>query len=100
MDAARLAVWTSIGVNRSVYEPSCKTILERYLLKFSAGRKKVHADDLGLLDPNGGVDAANDGGYYARWGEPAPQNLGVHAALTMGEAGVEWGRVRSMRSVW
>lgn len=84
MDPARLAIWTSIGVNRSVFEPSWKQILERYLLKFSAGSKKVHTDDLGLLDPDGGVDATNDGGYYARWGAPAPQNLGLHAGTHLG----------------
>ena len=70
----RSAIWGSPRAG----SPPCSTIL------FSAGRKKVHADDLSLLDPNGGVDAANDGGYYARWGEPAPQNLGVHAGTHHG----------------
>jgi len=42
MDPHRLAVWTSIGANRSVYEPSTKEIMERYFLKFSKGGKKVH----------------------------------------------------------
>lgn len=49
MDAHRLGVWTSIGVNMSVYEPPWKTILERYLLKFGEGGS-VHEDDKGLLD--------------------------------------------------
>ena len=49
MDAHRLGVWTSIGVNMSVYEPPWKTILERYLLKFGKGGS-VHEDDKGLLD--------------------------------------------------
>ena len=34
VDPARLAVWTSIGVNYSTYQPTHKQILERYLLKF------------------------------------------------------------------
>ena len=79
MDPHRLAVWTSTGVNHSVYEPSAKQIMERYFLKFSKDGKQVHDDDIGLIDPNGDVDAANDGGFYARWGRPQPQNLGVHA---------------------
>ena len=55
MDPARLAVWTSIGVNYSTYQPAAKLILERYMLKFSKGGKatvaEMHIDDLGLLDP-------------------------------------------------
>ena len=55
MDPARLAVWTSIGVNYSIYKPTAEQILERYLLKFSKGGKatadKLHEHDLGLLDP-------------------------------------------------
>ena len=55
MDPARLAVWTSIGVNYTIYKPTDKQILERYMLKFSKGGKataaEMHADDLGLLDP-------------------------------------------------
>ena len=39
MDPARLAVWTSIGVNYSIYKPTAEQILERYLLKFSKGGK-------------------------------------------------------------
>ena len=35
MDPHRLAVWTSIGVNRNVYEPRVKEIMDRYFLKFS-----------------------------------------------------------------
>ena len=30
-------------------------------------------------DPEGDVNAADDGGYFARWGTPAPQNLGADA---------------------
>ena len=55
MDPAQLAVWTSIGVNYSIYKPTDKQILERYMLKFSKGGKatvaEMHIDDLGLLDP-------------------------------------------------
>ena len=55
MDPARLAVWTSIGVNYSIYKPTAEQILERYLLMFSKGGKatadKLHEHDLGLLDP-------------------------------------------------
>ena len=56
MDPARLAVWTSIGVNYSTFKPTDKQILERYMLKFSKGATAValHQDDLGLLDPEGG----------------------------------------------
>ena len=53
MDPARLAVWTSIGVNYETYEPPWEKVLERYMLKFSKGGKGVHEDDLGLLDPDG-----------------------------------------------
>ena len=53
MDPAHLAVWTSIGVNYSTYQPTVKQILERYMLKFSKGGKataaEMHTDDLGLL---------------------------------------------------
>ena len=57
MDPARLAVWTSIGINYSIFKPTDKQILERYMLKFSKGATAVaqmHQDDLGLLDPDGG----------------------------------------------
>ena len=30
------------------------------------------------------VDAANDGGHFARWGEPAPINLGPDAGEQLG----------------
>ena len=80
MDPHRLAVWTSIGVNRRVYEPSVQQIMERYFLKFSKGGKTVHDDDLGLIDPDGDVNAA-DGGYYARWVEPQPQNLTLASSI-------------------
>jgi hypothetical protein len=52
MDPTRLAaVWTSIGVKYSTFQPGHKQILERYLLKFSKGGKgKLHEDDLGLLE--------------------------------------------------
>ena len=62
MDPARLAVWTSIGVNYSTYKPTDQQILERYMLKFSKGGKataaEMHTDDLGLLDP----EEAEEGG--------------------------------------
>ena len=55
MDPARLAVWTSIGVNYLTYKTTDQQILERYTLKFSKGGKataaEMHTDDLGLLDP-------------------------------------------------
>ena len=58
MDPARLAVWTSIGVNYSTFKPTNEQILERYMLKFSKGGKataaEMHQDDKGLLDPDGG----------------------------------------------
>ena len=55
MDPVRLAVWTSIGINYDTFQPDVKKILERYLLKFSKGGSSanVHADDLGLLHPDG-----------------------------------------------
>ena len=43
--------------------------MDRYYLKFAKGGKTVYDDYLGLVDPGGDVDAADDGGYYARWGE-------------------------------
>ena len=64
MDLAHLAVWTSIGVNYSTYQPTYKQILERYMLKFSKGGKAkaadMHTDDLGLLEPEGEGDAAGE----------------------------------------
>ena len=64
MDPARLAVWTSIGVNYSTFQPSDKQILERYLLKFGAGGKaaNLHEDDLGLLDADSIEGASTSGG--------------------------------------
>ena len=64
MDPARLAVWTSIGVNYSTFQPSDKQILERYLLKFGAGGKaaNLHEDDLGLLDADNIEGASTSGG--------------------------------------
>ena len=42
-------------MNYSIYKPTDKQILERYMLKFSKGGKatvaEMHIDDLGLLDP-------------------------------------------------
>ena len=68
MDPARLGVWTSIGVNYSTYQPAAKLILERYMLKFSKGGRataaQLHADDLGLIDPNG----AGGEGYLVQAG--------------------------------
>ena len=80
MDPAKLAVWTAIGINRAIYEPSSAEILKRYLLKFSKGGKTLHENDFGLLDPEGGKDDATmHCGYFARFGEPAPQVLSTHA---------------------
>lgn len=67
----------------SVYQPESKAILKRYFLKFSKNGK-LHEDDAGLLDPDGGIDAQQDGGYYARWGEHADQNYGEHAGTHLG----------------
>ena len=61
-DPARLSVWTSIGVNRKVFEPHYMKIFERYLLKFGKGGT-VHHDDVGLLDPEGGIE--HNDGYFA-----------------------------------
>ena len=47
MDPVRLAVWTSIGVNRTIFQQEAKKIMERYLLKFGKAGK-LHADDLCL----------------------------------------------------
>ena len=67
MDPARLAVWTSIGVNYSTYKPTDKQILERYLLKFSkGGTAKMHEDDLGLLDPDSTADGDADDSVYVQ----------------------------------
>ena len=56
MDPARLGVWTSIGVNYAIFQPSVKAILERYLIKFSKGGKtQVHEDDLGLIEEDTGT---------------------------------------------
>ena len=61
MDPARLAVWTSIGVNYSTYKPTDKQILERYTLKFrKGGTAKMHEDDLGLFDPDSTADGDAD----------------------------------------
>ena len=38
----------------------------------------MHDDDLGLIDPDGAVNAVDDGGYYAHYGEPQPENRGAH----------------------
>ena len=64
MDPARLAVWTSIGVNYSTFQPSDKQIIERHLLKFGAGGKaaNLHEDDLGLLDADSIEGASTSGG--------------------------------------
>ena len=66
MDPARLAVWTSIGVNYSTFQPSNKQILERYLLKFGARAvikaANLHEDDLGLLDADSTEGASTSGG--------------------------------------
>ena len=70
MDPFSLAVWTSIAVNMKVYQPSAEAILKRYMTKFS--KNGVIPDDhCGFVGADGQVDAAEDGGYYARYGEPA-----------------------------
>ena len=62
MDPARLAVWTSIGINYSTFKPTDQQILERYMLKFSKGGKikvaQMHEDDLGLVE----LDESGEGG--------------------------------------
>ena len=64
MDPARLAVWTSIGVNYSTFQPSNNQILTRYLLKFGAGGKAadLHEDDLGLVLEDSTDGASTSGG--------------------------------------
>ena len=70
MDPARLAVWTSIGVNYATYQPPTEKILERYMLKFSKGGKAsaadMHQEDLGLLDPEG--ECQDGEGYLVQAG--------------------------------
>ena len=62
-----MAVWTSIGVNYSTYQPPNEDILKRYFLNFSKGGKgKLHEDDLGLVDLEG-----DDKGEYQAYA-PAP----------------------------
>ena len=63
MDPARLAVWTTIGVNYSSYQPSYEQIFQRYLLKFSknGNASSLHEDDLGLLEDG---DDGEGGEYY------------------------------------
>ena len=73
--------WWCDGVNMATFMPAVDKILERYILKFSKGGKaKLHEDDLGLRDPND-VDQTEHGGYYARYGEQAPQHRGEHAGV-------------------
>ena len=77
MDPARLAGWTSIGVNYSTYQPSTKQILAHYMLKFSkGGTAKLHEDDLGLLDEEGG-----NGDIFAQGVQLAPQVRGEHGGV-------------------
>ena len=65
MDPARLAVWTSIGVNYSTYKPTSEKILERYILKVSKGGKasktQLHEDDNCLLNLEGAENEDDDG---------------------------------------
>ena len=74
MDPHRLAVWTSIGVNYSTYQPTKEQILERYMLKLSKGGKatvaELHADDLGLLDLSGDSE-----GYLVQAGSSLPEQV-------------------------
>ena len=61
LDAERLAIWTSIGINYYTFRPDEEKILERYLLKRSSeggSSANVHADDLGLLHPDSVGDGA------------------------------------------
>ena len=67
-----------------VYQPSAEAILKRYMTKFS--KNGVIPDDhCGFVGADGQVDAAEDGGYYARYGEPAaapaPTAAGESTAL-------------------
>ena len=66
MDPSRLAVWTSIGVNYSTYQPSHGKILERYLLKFSKSGQasSLHDDEMGLVLEDG--DDGEGGEYYVQ----------------------------------
>ena len=43
------------------------------------GSHGVTGEDCHMAD----VDAANDNGFFARWGEPAPQRLGSLAGTHM-----------------
>ena len=36
-----------------------------------------------MLDPEGAVDATQDNGRFARWGEPAHERRGVHAGTVL-----------------
>ena len=76
MDPARLAVWTSIGINYSTYMPPTDAILTRYLLKCSKGSKaKLHEDDLGLL--NGVTE--DGGGIYVQADQSAEESPELEA---------------------
>jgi hypothetical protein len=68
MDPTRLAVWTSVGVNYSTYQPSAQQILELYLRKFSKGAaaSSIHNDDdIGLVLKDGD-EGEKDGAYYVQ----------------------------------
>ena len=76
MDPFRLGVWTSVAVNSATFKPTTKAILERYMTKHSKN---------GVLPPehfdvpraDGEVDAYEDGGHYARYGEPQQDPRGT-----------------------
>ena len=95
MDPARLAVWTSIGVNYSTYKPTDEQILQRYMLKFSKGGKakvsEMHQDDLGLLDPGDGDGDGCD--FYVQGGGTQtvlpPQRRGEHGGTHLGVTHME-----------
>ena len=63
---------------RTVREPR-QARLSWLLALPHAASLPLHEDDLGLRDDD--VDQREDGGYYARWGEQAPQRRGEHAGV-------------------
>ena len=73
----------SIGVNRSMFQPHWKKILERYLLKFSKGGK-VHADEANQRDARLSSSEAlqNLSPFCRRW-RPA-QDTGDRASAEAG----------------
>ena len=76
MNPFSLSVWTSIAANSSVFKPTTEAILKRYMSKFSKNGA-LHADHCGFADADGEVNAGEDGGYYARYGEPQQDPRGA-----------------------